>query len=31
VRFALDYRPWEQGRPNRVFHGPPAPGAAPTP
>ncbi len=24
VEFALDYRPWEVGRPNRVFHGPPA-------
>ena len=24
VRFALSYRPWEQGRPNRYFTGPPA-------
>jgi len=23
VRFALDYRPWEQGRPNRYFKSPP--------
>jgi STE24 endopeptidase len=23
VRFALDYRPWEEGRPNRYFHGRP--------
>ena len=24
IRFALEYRPWEQGRPNRLFHGAPA-------
>lgn len=21
IRFALEYRPWEEGRPNRLFHG----------
>src|SRR5262249_48700653 len=25
VQFALDYRPWERGVPNRLFHGPPPP------
>jgi Zn-dependent protease with chaperone function len=24
IRFALEYRPWEEGRPNRYFHGMPA-------
>jgi Zn-dependent protease with chaperone function len=25
IRFALEYRPWERGRPNQYFHGPPPP------
>jgi Zn-dependent protease with chaperone function len=24
IRFALAYRPWAEGKPNRFFHGPPA-------
>jgi len=29
IRFALGYRPWEKGEPNKAFHGEPLPPAAP--
>lgn len=29
IRFALTYTPWEQGKPNRYFHGPPSPSGTP--
>jgi hypothetical protein len=25
IRFTLQYRPWEEGKPNRYFHGRPPP------
>ncbi len=29
IRFVLDYRPWEQGKPNRFYHGAPPDQSAP--